>query len=165
MANYYVSIGGSGGGAEDVTISSEAITIDAVTTAPTKATSPEVDLVKWFIINNVLHATYNYRQSSGTGGSAGSGHYLFSLPDGLEVSSSWATPDATRPRVTIGSGFISNNDDALNSASNIARCILHSTTEFKICRHVSSQTAIMSNSLFGMNIALNFSVNIIVPLA
>jgi hypothetical protein len=59
-----------------------AITIGAITTAPTKGT-PSIDYVKYRNIGGKEYEVeYNYLQT--TAGTAGSGDYLFSLPAGLQ---------------------------------------------------------------------------------
>ena len=59
-----------------------AITIGAVTTAPTKGT-PSIDYVKYRNIGGKEYEVeYNYLQT--TAGSTGSGDYLFTLPGGLQ---------------------------------------------------------------------------------
>ena len=59
-----------------------AITIGAITTAPTKGT-PSIDYVKYRNIGGKEYEVeYNYLQT--TAGTAGSGDYLFTLPGGLQ---------------------------------------------------------------------------------
>lgn len=58
------------------------ITIGAVTTPPTKGTT-SIDKVFWHREGQFLVATYRYRQT--VAGSAGSGVYLFTLPNSLSV--------------------------------------------------------------------------------
>ena len=156
--NLYGSSGAAAPG--NVTIASEAITIGAITTAPTKGTITS-DACYYYIINGVLFAHYIFEQS--VVGAAGSGDYLISLPNSYEAHAGWVPPD-TDPRVTIGTGFIGNQNDALNSASNNARCSLYSSTQFKVHRQVSNQTQTLSGTIFGLNTFLNLSLNIQVPI-
>lgn len=72
-------------------IATEAITIGAVTTAPSKGNSgsPPIDRVEWHRDGQYLKAIYRYKQTNSTGAAAGSGHYLFSLPAGLQADSTY----------------------------------------------------------------------------
>ena len=62
-------------------ISGGAITIGAVTTAPTKGTTRPYDDVRYRRINGTTYEVeYNYSQTGTTGAAIGSGSYLVSLP-------------------------------------------------------------------------------------
>lgn len=64
-----------------------AVTIDGTTSAPTKGTTVYVDEMIWKLNGEFFEGTYNYRQLS-TGGAAGNGTYLFSMPSGLLLDTS-----------------------------------------------------------------------------
>src|SRR5690606_16235814 len=60
--------------------------ITAVTTAPTKNNSVARDVVLGKRVGGDFHCRMNYYQSAnGSGGAAGSGIYLFKLPNGLKA--------------------------------------------------------------------------------
>lgn len=61
------------------------MTIDGATTAPTKATSPDVDKALWRRVGDSMEIMYEYRHSSSTGAADGSGIYLFKLPTGYTI--------------------------------------------------------------------------------
>lgn len=66
-----------------------AITIGAVTTPPTKATTKQNDYVQYRELgSNEVEARYVYSATSGAGAADGSGNYLFTLPDSFQFDSS-----------------------------------------------------------------------------
>lgn len=65
-----------------------AMTVTAVTTNPTKATTREIDSVKCRQNGPDWECNFNYSAASAAGGAAGSGDYLFQLPVGVDFSDS-----------------------------------------------------------------------------
>lgn len=79
-----------------------ALTIGATTTAPTKGTIV-YDKARWRRLGDSMEIRYDYRQS--TGGSAGSGVYLFPLPSGYTIDTTKITPSTDKMQATaVGSG-------------------------------------------------------------
>lgn len=71
----------------------EPITIDATTTAPTKAATTE-DYVKWRRVGDSMELFYTYIASA-TGGSNGSGDYIFKIPENFRIDTSVVGSDST----------------------------------------------------------------------
>ena len=164
MANYYVSVGGSGGGGGNVSLASEAITIGAITTAPTKGTTL-TDAVYYYVQNGVLFAHYEFDQT--VAGTAGSGEYTFSLPNSYEINSSWVQADASDyKQATIGMGMITNHVLRQGSTTSHCRATVFSSTQFKIMYSSSATGSTpVSSTVFGLNTTIAFSINIQVPIA
>jgi len=62
------------------------ITITATTTNPTKATTKQQDSVRWRQVGDSYEVEYRYNAASATGAANGSGDYVFSLPNGVEIT-------------------------------------------------------------------------------
>lgn len=82
-------------------------TIDATTTPPTKGTVTR-DNLYYRQVGDSMEIKVDYLQSAG--GSAGSGTYLFTIPNGLTIDSSKVTivTDAASPDAGIGAGYSSD---------------------------------------------------------
>lgn len=79
------------------------LTIGAITTPPTKGTIV-YDNARWRRVGDSMEIRYDFRQS--TGGSAGSGAYLFPLPTGYTMDTTKITPSTNRLQSQIcGHGF------------------------------------------------------------
>ncbi|MFT5519641.1 MAG: hypothetical protein ACI9IA_000224 [Enterobacterales bacterium] len=59
--------------------------IDAVTTAPTKATTTIADEAQWRRVGGSMEITYYYLHTDNTGAVSGSGNYLYNLPIGYQI--------------------------------------------------------------------------------
>lgn len=64
---------------------SSPLTIGAVTTPPTKASTTIFDLAHWRRVGDSMHFKYSYRHDASAGSAAGSGAYLFPIPLGLDI--------------------------------------------------------------------------------
>jgi cytoskeletal protein CcmA (bactofilin family) len=114
------------------------IQIDATTTAPTKGTTTE-DFV--FYAKRGDHYKFKYTYEQTTAGAAGSGDYLFSLPDGLEFS------DDVK-KVTSATGGLTDLSSASNSFG-YATLLQVSTAGYGvILPYDSTRFRVMSVSLF-----------------
>ena len=69
-------------------IAGPALTIGAITSAPSKATNVIIDQIFWRREGDSLHLRYLYEHSDNTGTGAGSGIYLWTLPFGLSADTS-----------------------------------------------------------------------------
>jgi hypothetical protein len=106
------------------------VTVTAVTTDPTKATTVATDEVWWRRRGPMVEIQIKYYQAAGTGGGAGSGDYLFALPFSL----TWG------PSVTVFTGTINNGvvsafpHTAVIEASNESQGMIapYDTTRFRI---------------------------------
>lgn len=56
------------------------VSISAVTTAPTKASTVIADELKYSVIGDTVFVKFSYAQSDNTGAAAGASKYLFDLP-------------------------------------------------------------------------------------
>ena len=79
--------------------------IGATTTPPTKGTIV-IDDARWRRVGDTMHIMWNYQQT--TGGSAGSGTYLFPIPNGLSVDTAKLTPTTTVEGSVVGAAGIYN---------------------------------------------------------
>jgi hypothetical protein len=140
------------------------ITVTGVTSNPTKGTT-SIDKVYSRRVGDMLQAKYDLRITDSSG-AAGSGHYLFALPSGLQVDTSKLNFDATNPTVTIGLGHVTNTSGALGTSTHTARAVLHSATQFKIIRSTATvgTQEIIGSSLFAFNSTTAFSLQIDVPI-
>jgi hypothetical protein len=67
----------------------ENLTILATTTAPTQPSVAQANFEIWKWENGVMCYSLKHRHDSATGGTAGSGDYLFTLPDGYTFNTSF----------------------------------------------------------------------------
>jgi hypothetical protein len=79
------------------------MTIDAVTTAPTKGTVT-TDKARWRRVGDSMEITYSYAQT--TAGSSGSGDYLFQVPSGYTIDTTKLETDNTYTLGVVGNGHI-----------------------------------------------------------
>ncbi len=89
---------GGGGGGTTTDWSDEAVTIEAVTTNPTKGGTIERDHCRWRRVGDSMEIHFDYHQSAG--GSSGSGVYLFKLPTGAGS----LTIDSSKTEFVTGAG-------------------------------------------------------------
>jgi hypothetical protein len=154
--------GGGGGGSSTVTPASEAITVGATITAPTKGAT-SVDLVYYYVNDGILTAHYQYHQTGA--GSSGSGVYTFDLPNSYQVHADWLDGES-QYRDTIGVGMASNSSTAQSSTTAVARASLVSRTAFSITVWTSaSGLNSMSNAFLHMGAAnLTITITVQVPI-
>ncbi len=83
----------SGEAGTEWTTDSNGVQISATTTAPTKATSPNLDKARWTRVSGSGNAKVRleYFDADGTGAAAGSGDYLFKMPSGLKIDTTKLT--------------------------------------------------------------------------
>lgn len=84
--------------------------IGATTTAPTKATNPDIDIAQWRRVGDSMGITYSLKQSNTTGAAAGTGTYLFPVPSGyvIDLTKIASGTDSARPLGVVGSGGVAN---------------------------------------------------------
>lgn len=121
--------------------SCDTLTIGAVTTPPTKGGST-VDQCRYARVGDHMIFQYTYVQTSG--GSSGSGQYLFPIPASLSADTSKITADTTSGTI-VANGAVSNATNFTNSDSNLINCYLYDSTHLA-CR---SQHAADAFQLFG----------------
>lgn len=112
------------------------IVTGAVTTPPTKGTVA-LDLATWSRRGDKLLIRYSYQQTSG--GSAGSGNYLFSLPPGLTIDTNKIYAQDTLGTV-VGSGYISNVAGGLSSDSDPALAYAYDSTHIGLKGQASADS-------------------------
>jgi hypothetical protein len=121
------------------------ITIGAVTTPPTKGTTA-YDRYRYRQVGGDWEVEYEFR-NTGTG-SAGSGHYLISLPPGVVIDTSKVLlntgaaddDDLDLQQSTIGWGNIANATDRSYS-----HMVAYSSTQFRVLNEVAA----LSSNFFG----------------
>lgn len=123
---------------------SEAITITATTSNPTKATTKVDDYIRYRIVGpKEYEVQMMYAHTSATGAAAGNGTYLFTLPGALQFNTTFnpgyvattfsdGTVAAARSVIEGSSGFITNGGVYCSS---IAR--VYDSTRFMIATHIS----------------------------
>lgn len=142
------------------------ITIGATTTAPTKGTTA-VDRIVHSRVENRLIAEYQYQQSSG--GSAGSGDYLFTLPFGLSFDSSivgfytGASPNSTDiSKAVVGYALPSDG----STISYTSALVAYDATRFRVlAMWGGSNKGFIGNPYFNMSIAQGYSLRLNAPIA
>lgn len=147
-------------------VSAGVVSIDAVTTAPTKGTV-SVDDVIWRRVGDSMEIHYQYQQT-GAGAGAGSGDYLFDIPGGYSVDTAKLAVNGSTPNVTIGHGHLTNNPDNISGSTHPTRATLHNATQFKLIRQtagVGSQDIMGSGLLPLTNSGIGFSVYVTVPIS
>lgn len=82
------------------------MTISATTTAPTKATSPDIDQAFWRRAGDSMEITYTYKHTNNTGATSGTGTYLFQIPDGYTIDSSRVVIDTFQETGAVGSASV-----------------------------------------------------------
>lgn len=109
-----------------------AITIDAVTTAPTKGTIIK-DEIAWYRDGKFAVVRLEYNHS--TAGSAGSGFYLFSLPGGLQADLTVITASTLTGTTTQWNpGLVESSFSGHAAAANglVGMAVMVNSTQFKI---------------------------------
>lgn len=127
---------------------------------PTKGTSITVDEAKWRRVGDSMEIRWNYAQSSGTGGSAGSGTYLFALPTGYIVDTSKLSSSGPRIVGHGSAGNSSNNEIALISVNTDQINLIMSAYKGSL-----DATSAISSTNFPLNAAANYTIIVIVPIA
>jgi len=82
------------------------LTVGAVTTPPTKATTIIYDNAFWRKTGNNIEIRYQYVHIDNTGAATGSGVYLYPIPSGLTMDTNLITPNtATARGPIVGHGW------------------------------------------------------------
>lgn len=138
------------------------LTVDAVTTAPTKeVTNLVVDNAQFRRVGDSMEITWTYVHGTVTEGAAGSGTYLFKIPTGYTIDSTKIDVSTTDMRGICGSltGLVGTNYDGTIST--------YDTTSLQanIGNDLTAHTLI-SSGFFGFdNSDLTISLRAIVPIA
>jgi hypothetical protein len=135
------------------------ITIGATTTAPTKGTIVS-DRMIVERIENLLFADYQYQQSSA--GSAGSGQYLFTLPNGLSFDTSVITPFTGVSDVAPENALVGYGKSHDNATVGTVQLFAYSATQFRayIIANTGASNWIQNtyNMLSNANQSYNFKI-------
>lgn len=83
----------------------ESMTISATTTNPTKGTTA-VDLCKWRRVGKIMEIYYTYRQTAA--GAAGSGTYLFLIPDSKTIDTTYINASSVPSQGVVGMAAYGN---------------------------------------------------------
>lgn len=71
------------------------LTISATTSAPTKGSVQDFDIVRWRRIGDSANIRVSFRQSNATGSAAGTGDYLFGMPSNMSIDTAKVTAYTT----------------------------------------------------------------------
>lgn len=82
------------------------MTIGGSTSAPTKSSSPTVDVANWFRIGRYMQITYNFVASGTSGSAAGSGTYLFPLPSGYSIDTAYQNVGTGQNNSAVGPAMV-----------------------------------------------------------
>lgn len=103
------------------------MTITGTTSNPTKPTTPDIDKHYWRREGNRVFLRYILRISSATGGTTGTGTYLFALPSNITFDTTILTPVATAITTAVrsegsasfldGHGLVTNDSTSINRVS------------------------------------------------
>lgn len=85
--------------------------IEAATTAPTKATNPGADEAYWRRIGDTMYLTYTYKHTDSTGSAAGSGIYLFIIPNANHIDTSKVNISTDPQTGSVGTASVQANSN------------------------------------------------------
>lgn len=144
------------------------MTIGGTITGPTKGTT-STDKVTWHREGKFAVITYDYRQT--TGGTAGTGEYLWSLPSGLAIDTTYnpiytgvfAATDAMSSRLDATGRQYSGVPQSLN----VVGAYVYSASQFRIAvQSEYSGTGFIGSGLANLTTAAyGFSFTVKVPIA
>jgi hypothetical protein len=138
----------------------DTITITGTTSDPTKPSSLDIDTVSWKRTGNTCHLRYVYQASSAAGSAAGSGNYVFALPDSftiesLAIDTDLITPVATTLSAAVRSEAASSTIDGDGyitvDSSSTARAIFlaKTTTTFQVLLTYTTDAATADMAIMG----------------
>jgi hypothetical protein len=114
-----------------------AITIGAVTTGPTKATTKQNDYVQYRTQGgNEVEARYLYSATSGSGAADGAGNYLWTLPDSFQFDTTVYTV-YTGASVDLSGiyslfGVVAGTFNSLDTYSSQVLVVPYNSTQFRV---------------------------------
>lgn len=135
-----------GGSVGSPTSYTQAIT--GSTSNPTKGTTT-IDQATYLKVGKILHMNWNYKETSG--GSDGSGIYLFTIPNSEVADTTYMTCD-TQFGSIVGTAHISNTTDNESATSSSANVYCYDTTHLAM----AIQNAASSNFRFQSGGTLRF---------
>lgn len=135
--------------------------ITGTSSNPTKATVPDTDKATWFRIGKFMHIHYEYGSSTGTGGAAGSGTYLFALPLGFQVDTQTVLPDPGQNGGTVGTAQVGTSTDNLAGAVKIYDST-HLVVE--VMNNNVAKVQVTSTTYQLSTVGLKYSFDAIVPI-
>ena len=148
------------------------MTIGGTTTAPTKGTIT-LDEARWRRVGDSMEIIYNYRQSST--GSAGSGVYLFPIPDGKTIDTAKMTTNGgstTNSYRNVGTGFTWNSTTGLTATGGPLVVQPYNTTNLALIRTIVSggtlqgSRAYIGSGEFALSgTTMGYSFRVTVPIA
>lgn len=111
------------------------MTITGSTSNPTKATSPAIDNAYYDRLGKTMHIHYQYHANNNTGAAAGSGTYLFLLPNSQSVDTSFLIlTNSTTPSQAVGTGIYNDGSNTgliqvhINDSTHVALLMATPTT-------------------------------------
>lgn len=133
-------------------------TITATTTAPTPGTIA-TNVSYYLQMGKTLFVTFNY--STTTGGNAGSGTYLFSIPTGFTINTSIVPINASGIDAALGSGT------ALQSPYQSTLVpYVYDSTHYAILAYTSVTLNFnpISNGVYALSFPVAYSINLRIPI-
>jgi len=125
-------------------VSAGTMTITGSSANPSKPSTPDIDAVYWRRLGKRVQVRYSLQISSATGGTTGTGAYLFALPTGITFDTTVITPVATNfdtaathsetlPSMIGGVGF------ATIDSTSVSDCtfLMWDTSNFQVFRNAN----------------------------
>lgn len=146
------------------------ITIEGTTSDPTKPTTMDKDEIIWARAGQNLKATYKYYASSLTGSAAGSGDYLFTLPNSLSFDSNvvdyYTTVEGTGD-FAFGEGTKVGTVSVVDSGTNVYQgdVIAYDTTRFRLFVSGTTNSGVVGSGHCPTTAWNNYAIQIDAPIA
>jgi hypothetical protein len=145
-----------------------AITVTGTTSNPTKGTV-SIDKVWYKRVGDSLNVRYEYRQTAA--GAAGSGDYLFLIPNGLSIDTTKITAFTT----VTGWGAVNTISNSVGSANfssptyttvGVGNVVVYDATRVRIAGTDKSANGFISSSGYGFDVAaLSITADFTVPIS
>jgi hypothetical protein len=153
--------------------SSGAISIGAVTSAPTKPnTGITTDRCMWMRRGKNVRLRYEYLSTVTTGSAAGTGMYTFGTPTGITIDTNFisTSTDATASTLVTGVAVATNGNigwaaDTTNSRRGFIIPRVYNSTNFSLAIWDSTAFSVVSASVYPLNSVLGFSFEVEVPVS
>lgn len=110
---------------------SAVITIGATSVAPTKATTVVIDRAYWSREGKYAYIQYEYEQT-GAGGANGTGDYLYTLPTGLTIDTTYVTAETGAGVAAYSSAYGALQGQVNGTTVYNGIAVPYSTTQFRV---------------------------------
>lgn len=138
------------------------MTIGAVTTAPTKATTPDIDKAYWRRVGDSMEIAYTYYAASATGAFAGTGVYTFNILSGYTINTSKIS-ESTNTNVATG---VCGSSGVYSDAGNaVGHTKVHNDLSIVIRAYSTGGLQIIGSVSFPITGAgINYSFSTVIPI-